>query len=134
MPKLRYYNIFISHSWTYDEFSRLIAFLREAKLFNFRDYSVNSENPVPAADVKELSEKLSNRIRLSHIVLIPAGMEINYSESIQLEIEIALRFNKPIVAVIPLGQKRVPKITQSFEDTVYWRRKSIVQSIRKHAL
>ncbi len=78
----REYRIFISHSWNYDEYQRIINFLETTLDFYYRNYSVPQERGIDAKSKSELKKALCSRIKLSQIILIPAGMEINYREFI----------------------------------------------------
>lgn len=51
MPKLKTYNIFISHSWKYsDDYEGLVALLNNAPYFSWRNYFVPATKPVLAPD------------------------------------------------------------------------------------
>jgi len=134
MPKLRRYRIFISHAWDYDEYERIKDFLNSTPNFAYSDYSVPRHNSLVAKNTKELKEGLKRLIGLSHIVIVPAGMEINYRPFIRFELEIATHMAKPILGVIPRGNLRVPRAMDIACDTIGWNRLSIVNAIRCYAL
>ena len=67
-------------------------------------------------------------------MLIIAGMYVNYSDAIQDEIDIAVAYNKPIIAVVPWGHTNIPTIVQQVaKEIVGWNRDSIVRAIRTYA-
>ena len=135
MPRLKRYRIFFSHAWDFDEHAKIEAFLRTTSNFIFTDLSVPHDNPVEARGKKDLSTKLTNLIRLSQVVLISAGMEVNYRPWIDFELNVAQDMNKPIVGIVPLGQTRIPaKVEDAACDIVRWRRKSIADSVRYYAI
>lgn len=135
MPRLRRYRIFISHAWDYDEYERIKEFLNSTPNFLYSDYSVPYDNSLIAKRKSELKELLKNLIRLSQIVLVPAGMEVNYREFILFELNFAQELEKPIVGIAPWGAQRIPRIvSQSAWEIVRWNRASIVDAIRRNAL
>lgn len=124
-------SIFIPHSWSYeDEYNRLIQLLEEDETFAFNDYSVPRDEPLDADSKKQLREALMNQIRPVSVVLIPAGMYAAYSESIQMEIEIAKELNKPIIAIYPWGSQMMPQVvSEAADEIVGWNKNSIIEAI-----
>lgn len=140
MPKLKTYNIFISHSWKYsDDYERLVALLNHAPYFSWRNYSVPSTKPVLAPDeegsVRVLSKELQEQIQSVSVVLVVSGMYVAHKFWIQCELELASAFPKPIIGIIPQGNERVPEDLQTMAvEMVRWNTDSIVSAIRKHSL
>jgi hypothetical protein len=134
MPKLRRYRIFISHAWDYDEYERIKDFLNSSPNFAYSDYSVPRNNSLVARNQNELKAGLKRLIRLSQIVIVPAGMEINYRPFIRFELKLAADMAKPILGIIPRGNLQVPRAMDIACDTIGWNRLSIVNAIRRHAL
>lgn len=141
----RTFNIFISHAWKYSsEYSRLEALLnsvRENPLrkFNYKNYSVPKHNPLvdPKTEVgfRKLKSELDGQISPTSCVLIISGMYVAYRPWIQLEINIANKYHKPIIGVIPRGQINIPlEVKNSAYELVGWNTESIVAAIRKHSL
>lgn len=70
-----------------------------------------------------------------HCVIVLSGLYVAYSYWIQKEIDIALRFGKPIIGVKPWGRERVSGIIQEVaREIVGWRTDSIISAIRRHSL
>lgn len=136
MPYLREYNLFISHPWTKDdEYSRLEDLLDNCSYFKYKNYSVPKTDPLDVKTDKELEEALERQIKPASIVIVLAGMYYNHRRWIQKEIEIAERYNKPIVAIKPWGQKNVPTdVILKSNDVVGWNTSSIVNAIRIYSL
>lgn len=136
MPALKQYQIFISHSWKYSEdYNALINLLDNAKYLNFLDYSVPVYNPLTANSANALQQALENQIKHANIVIILSGMYVNYSSAIPLEIHLAKKYNKPIIAVTPRGNVLTPSIVSSnVLAVVGWNTNSIVEAIRTYAL
>lgn len=136
MPYLREYNLFISHPWTKDdEYSRLEEMLDNCIYFKYKNYSVPKTDPLDVNTDKELEEALERQIKPASIVLVLAGMYYNHRRWIQKEIEIAKKYNKPIVAIKPWGQLKFPcELISESNDIVGWNTSSIVDAIRIHSL
>ena len=140
MPHPKTYDLFISHSWRYGgEYDRLISMLKRAPYFKWRNYSCPEHDPAidPYSEVgkRKLIQELRKQIRPVNCVIILSGMYVNYSYWIRKEIEIAIEYDKPIIAVIPWGLLRVPKVVQEVADEIVgWNTYSIISAIRRHAL
>ncbi len=136
MPALRDYRIFISHAWTYnDHYHKLVEWFDGAPLFKWFDHSVPEHDPLPPGSNKRLSDALHRQIQGCHCVVVMGGMYVNHREWIQHEIDIARRFQKPIIAVRPLGAVVLPKaLTDVAHEVVSWRQVAVVDAIRRHAL
>lgn len=132
---MRTYDLFISHAWKYNnEYYRLENLLKEYGYFNFRNYSVPEHDPLSFSSTAELTRQIDEQIRQSSIVLVIGGMYCNYREWIQKEIDIAKKYNKPILLVEPYGSNRIPTIVEKNATmSVKWNTKSIVDSIRELA-
>ncbi len=130
------YNLFISHSWSYsDEYEKIIRMLDSAPYFSYRDYSVPKDDPLRIYSRyynSELRNKIANQMRTCHVVLILAGVYASYSDSIDMEIEIAKSLNKPIIAIERWGSERTSlKVKQNADRVVGWNTSSIVDAIRE---
>lgn len=134
------YYIFISHSWKYsDAYTKLTKLLDNVNYFQYKNFSVNMEKPLVIYNKNyyesELKNKLKNQMRTCNIVLILAGVYASYSESIQMEIEIANELNKPIIAIQPWGAEKTSLIVKNNAKYIAgWNTDSIVNAIRKYSL
>lgn len=130
---MKIYDLFISHAWKYNnEYYRLEELLKEYNYFNFRNYSVPEHDPLDFNSVRELVQKLDEQIRESSIVLVIGGMYCNYRKWIKKEIEIAKKYNKPILLIEPYGSNRIPNDVEiNANKIVKWNTKSIVEAIRE---
>ncbi|MCB9741780.1 MAG: TIR domain-containing protein [Alphaproteobacteria bacterium] len=133
MPHDRIYHLFISHAWAYnDSYYRLVKLLDAAPDFRWRDYSVPEHDPL--AGGAELSEQLRGQLKPASVMLIFAGMYVNHREWIQYELELARELGKPIIGVLPRGQRRVPEqVRAAATEMVRWNTRSIVSAVRAHA-
>ena len=137
---MREYNIFISHSWTYtDAYEKLTNMLRNAPYFNYNDYSVPKEKSLTIYNKLyyeiELKNKIKNKMKYCNVVLILAGVYSSYSDSINMEIEIANELGKPIIAIEPWGSERTSLIVKkNAKIIVKWNSASIVGAIKEITL
>lgn len=130
MPQLTPYRLFISHAWDHNKnYYRLIELLEQTPFFKFHNYSVPAHDPL---DTKfSLKRKLTDQMKPAQVVLVLAGMYANNREWIQYEIAEAKRMSKPIIAVRPWAQKRVPLGLQQVANRVHgFNATPIVSSIR----
>jgi hypothetical protein len=140
MPELKTYDLFLSHAWSYnDDYYRLERMLKEATLFNWRNYSVPVNNPLVDPNTivgkAKLTQLLDNQVKPVNCVLILGGMYVAHSEWILKEIKLAQSYNKPIVAIYPWGQTNMPKVVQDVaHEIVNWQTSSIVAAIRRQSL
>ncbi len=140
MPQLKTYDLFISHCWRYnDEYYSIIRMLENANYFYWRNYSVPEHDPVIDKDTNVgkvlLTTLLDRQIKPVNCVLILAGMYTNHSYWICTEIDLAQKYDKPIIGIVPRGQERTPKIIQDAAHTmVYWNTDSIVSAIRNYSI
>jgi hypothetical protein len=140
MPPLKTYDLFLSHAWRYNsDYYQLEQFLKAAPYFKFRDYSVPVHNPLvdpnTPSGIKFLTGELERQVKPVNCVLVMAGMYATHSEWIKREIDLANKFNKPIIGIIPWGQQRVPLVVQNAaHDMVNWNTASIVSAIRRNSI
>lgn len=134
MPALKQYQLFISHSWKYNkQYDNLIGLLDKAKLFYYFDYSVPKEDPLQVSHAK-LYSALENQIKHTNIFLIIAGKYVTYSETIPVELELAQKYNIPILAIKPWGNEVISSVADKYATiSVGWNTQSIVEAIRLYA-
>ena len=137
---MREYNIFISHSWTHtDAYEKLTSILRDAPYFNYNDYSVPKEKSLTIYNKLyyeiELKNKIKNKMKYCNVALILAGVYSSYSDSINMEIEIANELGKPIIAIEPWGSERTSLIVKkNAKSIVKWNSSSIIDEIKRLSL
>lgn len=136
MPRLKTYDLFISHAWRDDDdYNRLVNLLLAASLFKWRNYSVPQHHPLDASSAPFLRQALDRRIRPVNAVLIISGMYVNYRDWIQYEMKLAQHYNKPIIGIRPWGAERIPvAVQQSAAAMVGWNTRSIVRAVRNYAI
>jgi len=131
------YNLFISHSWAYsDAYQKLINLLdSKGGYFPYKNYSVPEDDPIHSAPNQAvLRAAIEQQIKASSVVLILAGVYSTYSKWINIEIEIAKRLRKPIIAIEPWGSEKTSTVVKNAADKVVkWQTDSIVAAIREVA-
>lgn len=135
------YNLFISHSWSHsDAYSKLCGLLENAQYFSYKNYSVPKDDPLRISAKTDyyydlqLRIKLENQMKYASVVLIMAGVYATYSDAINMEISIAKKLGKPIIAVEPWGSERTSTIVKnSAHRIVSWNTDSIVTAIKELA-
>ena len=137
---MREYNIFISHSWTHtDAYEKLTNILKNAPYFSYNDYSVPKEKSLTIYNKLyyeiELKNKIKNKMKYCNVVLILAGVYSSYSDSINMEIEIANDLGKPIIAIEPWGSERTSLLVKkNAKSIVKWNSSSIIDEIKRLSL
>lgn len=136
---MKTYNIFISHSWSYsDNYNKLINLLKQTTYFDFKDYSVPKNDPLyiysSSYYESELKNKIENQMRPCSVILILAGVYASYSKSISMEIDIAKKLGKPIIAIECWGAERTSTIVKNNATIVVrWNATSIIDAIRRYS-
>lgn len=132
-------HLFISHSWKYNnEYEKLIKLLEDRGYFNFADYSVPKTDPLyikRGSDYEKiLREGIENQMRSCSILLVIAGKWVSFSDSILMELEIANKMGKAIIAIRPYGAAQTSSRAELYADEIVnWNSDSIVEAIRKHS-
>ena len=142
MPTLKTYDLFISHAWKYgEEYERLISLLDKAPNFCYRNYSAPKDKPLQNLDSTDVDTKneiknaINRKIRPVNAVIVISGMYANNREWMQYEIEKAIQLDKPIIAVKPWGNTKIPTfVSEAANVTVGWQTDSIVGEIRQWAI
>jgi hypothetical protein len=131
-------HVFISHSWKYTKhYNTLESWIFQEKWsagqasLEFKDYSVPNSHPITDFKSKgELEERIKAKISRCHLVVIPTGMYASHSEWIQKEIDIAVLYSKPILAINPWGQQRRSSVVAAAATkTVGWNKEPLVSAI-----
>lgn len=131
------YNVFISHSWEYDEdYQGVVNLLSNIPSLDWQNHSVPEEKKLETATDEELQNRLRDRMKNASVVITSAGMYGSeaYSTWIPREHEMAEDLGKPIVAVKPEGQKNIPSyIEESADEIVGWTRASVAHALGEYA-
>ena len=104
------YRIFISHSWAYSsQYDKVEEFLRQEGV-KFYNHSVSC-------------------------VIILAGVYASYSKWINIEIDLAKQYDKPIIAVEYWGAERTSQVVKNAATTIVkWNAKSVAQAVKDYAI
>ena len=125
--------LFISHAWDYNkQYYSLVRLLEERSYFDFYNHSVPKHDPLDGERVRELENKLRNKMINCQVVLGIAGVYATYHEWLKKEIKMAKEYGKPIIGVRPRGQVRISQVVESNADQIVgWNADSIVSAIRE---
>lgn len=130
------YRIFISHSWAYSEqYDKIESFLNQENVL-FYNHSVPKDDPIHTNGTdKQLREKIDAKIKGCSCVIILAGVYASYSKWINIEIELAQKYQKPIIAVQPWGAERTSVAVKNAADIIVgWKAKSVANAVRNYAI
>ncbi|MBX2822392.1 MAG: TIR domain-containing protein [Rhodothermaceae bacterium] len=119
--------LFISHAWKYSRAYRtVVKWLDSTPGLLWKNTSLPSHDGIEGDDVVRLRAAITQQIVEADLVLIIAGMYTAHSEWIAYEVAEAQRLGKPIIAIAPRGQKRLPsEIVEAAECVVRWRREQV---------
>lgn len=130
------YRIFISHSWAYSaQYDKVEEFLSREGVLHF-NHSVPKEDPIHTNGTdKQLRAAIDSKIRGCSCVIILAGVYVTYSKWINIEIELAQQYNKPIIAVQPWGAERTSAAVKNAATAIVgWNAKSIANAVKIYAI
>lgn len=127
------YRIFISHSWNYsNQYASIIDFL-DRQGVAYYNHSVPKDDPIHTnGSDQQLKEAIEAKIKGCSCVIIMAGVYSSYSKWINKEIEIAKKYNKPIIAVKYWGATRFSSVVMDAADKVVgWNSRSVANAIEE---
>lgn len=130
------YRIFISHSWSYSsQYDKVETFLQQEGV-DYYNHSVPKNDPIHTNGTdKQLEEAIDAKIRGCSCVIILAGVYASYSKWINIEIQIAQKYGKPIIAVEYWGAERTSSVVKNAADVIVkWNAKSVADAVRNYAL
>ena len=105
------YRVFISNLWTYSaQYDKVKEFLKKENVEYF-NHSVPKDDPIHTNGTdKQLREKIDAKIRGCSCIIIFAGVYATFSKWINIEIELAQKYGKPIIAVQYWGAERTSTV------------------------
>ena len=128
-----YYNLFISHSWTYSNaYDKLLSLIDSVPGFRYRNYSVPKDDPIHNASTDfQLKQAIKDQMKYANFVLVLAGVYSTYSKWINIELELAADLGKKIIAIEPWGSERTSVVVKAYADEIVkWQGYSVVKAIR----
>ena len=115
----------------------LESLLKEYPYFMFKNYSVPKQDPLDITGRNyraKLKMEIEQQMRTCNVVLVIAGKYASYSDSIDMELDIAIAMNKPIIAIEPWGSTMTSQRAKNVADAVVgWNVSSIVDAIRRYS-
>jgi hypothetical protein len=74
-------------------------------------------------------------MRLTNAVLVISGIYASHRDWIEEELIIGDKFDKPIIGLVPHGNRRASGLVQQYAvEMVNWSTTSIVDAIRRYAI
>ena len=137
MPVLKNRHIVISRSRNCREcYDTVCEWLNTTNYFNWTDDSVSYNNELEDPERKQRRLLLRHRISECGCVVLFAEMYDAYREWVDLAIDLANEYHKPLIGVRPRDeQSPVPKRMQiNCRVTVKWQRSAIVAAIQEYSL
>ena len=107
--------------------------LNSAPCFDYKNYSVPKDDPIHTTGSDyELKKAIEAQMRPASCLIVFAGVYSSYSKWINIEIDIAKRLGKRIIAVEPWGSNRTSAVVKMAADSIVgWNTNSIVHAIRE---
>lgn len=124
-------NLFISHSWSYPEAYEGLCRLLDDKKYSYKNYSVPKSDPIHNANNEyALEQAIKAQIERASVIIILAGVYATYSKWINIEIRLAKKLGKKIIAVQPWGAEKTSLIVKNNADRIVgWNGSSIINAI-----
>lgn len=133
------YDIFITHAWRYhDDWNRLVMALDNAAPFKWRNFSLPWYDPAfslnSAVGRDIISRSLEGQISPAHccIVLQSVYDTASAQKWVTTELELARKFNKPVIALPTWGTDKVsPEVRALCDSVSSWALDDIIASVRR---
>lgn len=139
MTQSRLLDIFVTHAWRYHEdWVKICEILDRIPGFRWRNFSVPWHDPAMSPNSEVGGEFIRNFLETQiipvHAVILLSGVySINSARRwLDIEIDLARKHNKPIVAVPPLGETVVSDEIRSLADlAVGWDSQAVVGALEQ---
>lgn len=131
MSRLR--KIFISHCWDYDnDYNTIKTWLDNALYYTFSDYSISIEKKLLGLNNSELKTAIAEQIRQCSVFIVPTAVYSSCSDWVKFEVQTAVNMGKPILAVVPWGQKHNSVLVTTCADKTFgWNSNSVIDGIKE---
>lgn len=132
---IKTYNLFISHSWDYDDVLQNLKDLINGRGYFSAEYTqIEKDCPINSVRASVIKGNITKRLEQSDVVLAIAGLYASYSEWMLWEMDKAKELGLNIIGVIPRGQQHISQEVYSRSAIdVRWNADSIVDAIRRYA-
>lgn len=131
MPEEDAIHLYATHLWTHDDdYLRLFDYLGDIDTFYYVNHA-DPEHEPEGDDVLAGREEMTRQIEAAEVVIVLSTQYLQDPELIDLQMTIAKRHGKPILAIEPFGPDEVPdKIKQMSDHIVEWYARKIVDGIK----
>lgn len=138
LPMTETCDIFLTHAWRYhDDWKHMVEVLNTQGIRTWRNFSLPWYDPALDPRTPDggrvVRAGLETQIIPCHGVVLLAGVyeQIGSRKWVELEIEMARRHGKPIIAVPPWGLTEVSPTVREFADTVVgWDGAAVIATVR----
>ena len=130
------YRIFISHSWNYSKhYDKIESFLQQENI-SYYNHSIPKTDPIHTnGSYNQLRDAIEAKIKGCSCVIILAGVYSSYSKWINIEIELAQKYAKPIIAVQPWGAEHTSVVVKNAANIIVgWNARSVANAVRNYAI
>ncbi|MEO0422421.1 MAG: hypothetical protein AAF184_08820 [Pseudomonadota bacterium] len=125
--------ICVSHTWSeHDDYHRFFEYIGEVDSFFYSNLSKPlAEPPTSRLDVEQ---RLGTQIEAAEILIVLVPVWEENAPLIELQIALARRHRRPIIALRASGAQTFPKALETLvDDVVIWNERLIVDAILRHA-
>lgn len=129
------YRLFISHSWKYsDAYDKVSSMLTQGGI-SYYNHSVPKDDPIHTNGTdRQLYDAIEAKIKGCSCLIILAGVYSTYSKWINIEIELAKEYSKPIIAIEPWDSERTSSVVKNNATRVVgWNSSSLCKAIKELA-
>lgn len=124
MASYKNYDLFVTHAWRFHEdWTRLTELMDQVPGLLWRNFSLPWHDPAISPNTEAggrfIRSSLESQIIPAHVVVLLAGVyEIRSARQwVDMEIEIAKKRNKPIIALPPINKDSIPDELVALCDT-----------------
>lgn len=123
MEKLNCYDIFLTHAWRFhDDWTKYSELLNKTQGVNWRNFSLPWHDPAMNANTdiggQFIRDFLESQIIPVHAVILLTGVYsiVSARRWFEIEVEMARKHNKPLIAVPSIGETSIPEEVISLCD------------------
>lgn len=115
MEKLKCYDIFLTHAWRFhDDWKKFSELIDDVPGTNWRNFSLPWHDPAMNANTdiggRFIRDFLEAQIIPVHVVVLLSGVHsiVSARRWFDMEVEMALKHNKPMICIPVYGENSVP--------------------------
>ena len=137
MTSKKTYDLFVTHAWRYHhDWTKICELLNHSRGLSWRNFSLPWHDPAmspnSAVGGAFIRDFLETQVIPVHGVILLAGVyAIKSAQSwVDLEIELARKHNKPVIAIPPLGETAVAdEVRVLCDKTASWHAEELIAAL-----